>query len=400
MGVGPHTQGPLGDVRIVDVSRLVAGNLLTSVLGDLGADVIKVEEPGRGDPLRDWRVRGVSIYWKVYGRNKRSVTLNLRSAKGRELLLDLVAGAQVFVENFRPGKLESMGLSPDTLQQRNPDLIIVRISGWGQTGPYAQRPGYGTLVEAMSGFAALNGFQDRPPVLPPIPLADMVAGLYGAVGVLVALRHRERGAGRGQIIDLPLFDPLFSLLSAEAGIYRLTGTVKQRTGSRSKSSAPRNVYQTKDGRWLALSASMQVMAERLFRAMGREELVEDPRFRTNADRLAHVEELDAMVQEFIGQRTLEENLRFFEQKGVTVAPVYDISQVLEDPHFRARQVIVEIPDEEMGRVPMHNVIPHLSASPGSIRLRAPALGEHTQEVLGELGLSPQQVAALAREGVV
>lgn len=396
----PDHGGPLQDVRIVDASRLVAGNMLTCVLGDMGADVIKVEEPGRGDPLRDWRTKGVSVHWKVYGRNKRSLTLDLRKPAGRELLLRLVADAHVFVENFRPGKLEKLGLGPDVLLERNPDLIVVRISGWGQTGPYASRPGYGTLVEAMSGFAALNGFEDRPPVLPPLALADMVAGLYGAVAVLVALRYREVGSGRGQVIDLPLFDPLFSLMSAEAGIYRLTGQIKRRTGSRSNSSAPRNVYRTKDGRWLALSASMQVMAERLFRAMGREDLIEDPRFRTNADRLANVEELDRIVQDFIEQRTLAENLAFFEQAGVTVAPVYDIAQILEDPHFQERQVIVEMPDADMGTIPMHNVVPRLSASPGSLRRPAPALGEHTEEILTALGLSSDDVRRLRAEGVI
>ncbi|HEY8417136.1 MAG TPA: CoA transferase, partial [Limnochordales bacterium] len=223
---------------------------------------------------------------------------------------------------------------------------------------------------------------------------------YGAVAVLVALRYREVGSGRGQVIDLPLFDPLFSLMSAEAGIYRLTGQIKRRTGSRSNSSAPRNVYRTKDGRWLALSASMQVMAERLFRAMGREDLIEDPRFRTNADRLANVEELDRIVQDFIEQRTLAENLAFFEQAGVTVAPVYDIAQILEDPHFRERQVIVEMPDADMGTIPMHNVVPRLSASPGSLRRPAPALGEHTEEILTALGLSSDDVRRLRAEGVI
>lgn len=396
----PDLRGPLHDVRIVDVSRLVAGNLVTSVLGDLGADVIKVEEPGRGDPLRDWRVEGVSIYWKVYGRNKRSVTLDLRKDGGRRVLLQLLKDADVFVENFRPGKLEQMGLAPETLLKTNPDLIILRISGWGQTGPYADRPGYGTLVEAMSGFAALNGYEDRPPVLPPLALADMVAGLYGAVSILTALRHRELGGGTGQVIDLPLFDPLYSLMAAEAGIYKLTGRLKKRTGSRSNSSAPRNVYRTLDGRWLALSGSMQIMAERLFRAIGREDLIDDPRFRTNADRLRNVEELDAIIQDFIGQRTLDENLAFFERARVTVAPVYDIAQILADPHFKERQVIVEMPDPEMGTVPMHNVVPRLSASPGALRLPAPELGQHNEEIFTGLGLSAGDVERLRAEGAV
>ncbi|MBO8140843.1 MAG: CoA transferase [Firmicutes bacterium] len=400
MDYRPDDVGPLNDMRIVDVSRLVAGNMLTCVLGDLGADVIKVEEPGRGDPLRDWRVKGISVYWKIYGRNKRSITLNLRRPEGREILLQLLERADVFVENFRPGKLEKLGLAPEILLDRNPGLVVVRISGWGQSGPYAQRPGYGTLVEAMSGFAALNGYDDRPPVLPPLALADMVAGLYGAVAALTAVRYRDASGGKGQVIDLALFDPLFSLLSVEAGIYQLTGKVKARTGSRSNSSAPRNVYKTRDGRWLALSASMQIMAERLFRSMGREDLIEDPRFRTNADRLANVEELDAIVQSFIAQRTLAENLDFFERAGVTVAPVYDISQILKDPHFLSRQVIVEMPDKETGRFPMHNIVPRFSVSPGALRLPAPVLGEHNRQVLGALGFEAAEIDRLAREGVI
>ncbi|HEX7124230.1 MAG TPA: CoA transferase, partial [Thermodesulfobacteriota bacterium] len=363
----PDAECPLDGVRILDLSRLVAGNMLSLVLADFGAEVIKIEEPGRGDPLRDWRVKGVSVHWKVYGRNKKSVRLDLRKPAGRDILLRLVDGADVLLENFRPGTLERMGLGPEVLLGRNPKLVVVRVSGWGQDGPYAHRPGFGTLVEGMSGFAAMNGFEDRPPVLPPLSLADMVAGLYGASAVLIALRARDlRGKG-GQVIDLPLLDPLISILGPEAAIYKLTGRIKKRVGSRSNTAAPRNVYATKDGRWLAISASMQVMAERLLRAIGRADLIDDPRFRTNADRLQHADELDAIVGAKIAERTLAENLAFFEEAGVTAGPVYDVAQLLEDPHVRAREVITELPDAEMGSVPMHNIIPRLSATPGAIR---------------------------------
>ncbi len=259
----PEAKGPLHGIRVLDLSRLVAGNMLTLQLADFGAEVLKIEEPGKGDPLRDWRVQNISLHWKVYARNKKSVTLNLRAGEGRDLLLRLVAGAHVFIENFRPGTLEEMGLAPTRLHECNARLVIVRVSGWGQDGPYRNRPGFGSLVEGMSGFAAKTGYDDRPPVLPPFALADMVAGLYGVSAVLMALREVEVNGGRGQVIDLPLLDPVVSILGPEAALYKLTGKIAPRLGSRSATSSPRNVFATSDGRWIAISASIQGMAERL-----------------------------------------------------------------------------------------------------------------------------------------
>ena len=391
---------PLDGVRILDLSRVVAGNALTLALADFGADVIKIETPGRGDDLRNWRVKGVSTFWKVYARNKRSVTLNLREPEGRRLLVDLVARAHVLVENFRPGVLEDMGLGPDRLHAANPDLVLVRVSGWGQTGPYRDRPGFGSLVEAMSGFAATNGFADRPPVLPPLALADMVAGLYGAMAVLVALRAVEVGGGQGQVIDLPLFDPIFSILGPMAANYRLTGEVDRRLGSRTAITAPRNVYRTADGGFVALSASTQGMTERLLDAIGRGELIDDPRFRTNADRVANVAALDEVIGGWIGARSMDENLAFFEAAGVTVGPVCDIADLVDHPLITERGLLVDLPDAEMGTIPMHSVVPRLSATPGAIRRPAPALGEHTREVRGELGLDDADLDRLARAGLI
>ena len=280
----PNAAAPLDGIRVVDLSRLVAGNMLSLQLADQGAEVIKIEDPRTGDPLRAWRVKGLSLHWKVYARNKKSLALNLRPQAGRDALLDLLAQSHVLIENYRPGTLEEMGLGPDVLHARNPKLIIVRITGFGQDGPYRDRPGFGTLVEAMSGFASKNGFGDRPPVLPPLALADMVAGLYGAYAVMIALRVAEHG-GKGQVIDLPLLDPIISILGPEAASYRVSGEKPQRTGSRSLTTSPRNVYATKDGRYIAISASIQAMAERVFRAIGKPEMIEDPRFRTNTDRV-------------------------------------------------------------------------------------------------------------------
>jgi len=390
-------KGPLEGVRVLDLSRLVAGNMLSLQLGDLGAEVIKVEPP-RGDPLRDWREDGEPMFWKTYARNKRSLVLDLRVAEAREALLRLVAGADVMIENYRPGTLEEMGLDPDVLSGRNPDLILVRISGFGQTGPYAELPGFGTLVEAMSGFAARTGFPDREPVLPPLALADMIAGLYGSNAVVTALFARMRGTARGQVIDVSLLEAIFSILGPEAAIYRHTGAVKDRVGSASNTSAPRNVYRCADGKYVALSASMQSMAKRVFAVIGRPEMIEEERFRTNSARVKPQNRaaIDAAVGSWFAARTREEALRIMRENEVTVGPVYNIDDAVEDPHFRAREIIVEAQDKDLGAIPMHNIVPRLSATPGVWRRPAPALGEHTDEILKEAGYDTAGIAALRK----
>jgi crotonobetainyl-CoA:carnitine CoA-transferase CaiB-like acyl-CoA transferase len=394
-----NASAPLDGIRVVDLSRLVAGNMVSLQLADQGAEVVKIEDPRVGDPLRAWRVKGLSLHWKVYARNKKSLAINLRPQAGRDALMELVARSQVLIENYRPGTLEEMGFGPDVLHVRNPGLIIVRITGFGQDGPYRDRPGFGSLVEGMSGFASKNGYADRPPVLPPLALADMVAGLYGAYAVMIALREVERG-GKGQVIDLPLLDPIISILGPDAAIYRTTGEKPQRTGSRSLTTSPRNVYGTKDGRFIAISASIQVMAERLFRAIGRADMIDDPRFRTNTDRVRNIDECDGAVAAFIAARTLDENMAIFQAAEVTASPVYEIDQLMDDEHIQARGVLVEAPDDEMGSVLMHNVIPRLSGTPGRIRRPAPTLGQHTREMLVAIGYSAEQIAALATDGVI
>ncbi|WGW11470.1 CoA transferase [Saxibacter everestensis] len=376
--------GPLAGVRVLDLSRLVAGNQLTMLLGDFGAEVIKVEQPGRGDTLRNWTVKDSEIFWKVYARNKRSIALDLKNEQARQLLLRLVQVADVLVESFRPGTLERLGLAPATLLERNPKLIVTRISGWGQTGSMSTEPGFGTLIEAMSGLAAMNGFADREPVLPPGALADMISGTYGAFSVLAALRHVEAG-GPGQVIDLSLFEPLFSVLGPQAAAYQLTGKVPERTGSRSTSSAPRNVYQAADGQWLALSGSTQTMAERIFRTIGRPELIDDPRFGNNAARLRHVGELDAILGDYFGAHTLEVNLARMRAAGVTVAPVMDIAGLMQTEYFRTRDVVTNGPDADgTNSVPMQAVVPRMGGTPGGIRAPAPALGQHNKDIVTEL----------------
>ena len=395
----PRAGGTLAGVRVLDLSRLIAGNMLTQVLGDFGAEVIKVEPPA-GDTLRAWQTNGVQTNWKLYARNKKSLGLELRKPEARELLARLVPTAALFVESFRPGTLENMGFAPETLFERNPKLVVVRISGWGQDGPYCRRPGFGTLVEGMSGFASFNGFADREPVLPPMYLADTVAGLYGAAAAMIALREVENNGGRGQVIDLPLLDPMLAVLGPQAANYRLTGKVKPRTGSRSTNAGPRNVYRCKDGLYVCLSSSTQKMAERLFRSIGRADLINDLRYRTNAERVKHAEQLDAIIGDFITQRTQAENVAFFEQAEVTIGPIYDIRQILEDPHVRARELVADYPDSDMGAFPMHHVVPRLSGTPGSIRTHAPRLGEHNRALLAELGVDDAGYARLVAGGAV
>jgi len=395
----PQADGTLNNVRVLDLSRLVAGNTLTQVLGDFGAEVIKVEPPA-GDTLRAWQTRGVQTNWKIYARNKKSLCMELRKPEARDLLLRLVPSAHVLVESFRPGTLEQMGLGPDRLMEANPKLVIVRISGFGQDGPYRRRPGFGTLVEGMSGFASFNGFADREPVLPPMYLADTIAGLYGSTAFMIALREVEHNGGRGQVIDLPLLDPLFAVLGPQAANYRLTGRVKPRTGSRSTNAGPRNVYRCKDGRYVCLSASTQKMAERVFASIGRADLIDDPRYSTNAARVQHAADLDAIIGAFVAERTQSENVAFFEHAEVTIGPIYDISQILEDPHVVERELVADYPDHDMDAFPMHHVVPRLSGTPASIRTPAPQLGEHNRILLSELGIDDSAYDALVAAGAV
>ena len=370
---------PLEGIRVLDLSRLMAGNMLTLQLADFGADVIKVESE-HGDTLRDWKNGGKSIWWKVYARNKRSICLDLKKSSDVNQLLALVPDAQVLVESFKSGGLESYGLSPDVLHRANPKLVIVRISGWGQTGPYAARPGFGTLVEAFSGFAEKNGFPDKPPALPNLGLADMIAGLSGAFATLAAVREVEVNGGLGQVVDLSLLEPMLGILGPDAGIFQHTGQLPRRLGNRAEVAAPRNAYLCSDGHWMVMSGSTQRMAQRILRAVGAPELVDDPRFANNAARLANIDALDDVIGGFVRQHTLEENLAHFGARDVTVGPVLNVDQLLQDPHVKQREVLVDVPDAELGSVVMHSVFPRLSRTPGRIRTPAPGLGEHQNSI--------------------
>ena len=394
----PDHSGPLDGIRIVDMTRLAAGNMVSHLLADFGAEVIKIERPGVGDDLR--RFGDEEVWWKEYARSKKSFTLNFRSEEGETLLWELLEQSDMLIENFVPGTLEKWGLGPDALFERNPDLIIVRVSGWGQTGPYAQKPGFGTLIEAMTGFAAMTGFDDRPPLLPPMALADMVAGTAGFGAAVVALLARERGKARGQVIDLSLFEPLFSVIGPWVANYKINGTVPIREGNRTKVAAPRNVYLCSDGKYLALSASMQSMWEKVAHSIGRPELIEDPRYKTSKDRVDNIISLDEIVGGYIASKTLAENLAYFEEMGITVGPICDPSDLIDDAFIRGRAVIEDFPDEKHGTVPLHSVYPRLSETPGAIRSPAPALGEHTGEILELLGRSAEDQRKLREGGII
>ncbi|OLC12141.1 MAG: hypothetical protein AUH29_17285 [Candidatus Rokubacteria bacterium 13_1_40CM_69_27] len=390
----------LQGLRVIDCSRLIAGGVLSTVLADHGADVIKVENPRGGDPLRTWLKERGQLWWKVYARGKRSITLNLAVPHGQQLLKTLVTGADVLIENFRPGTFEKWGLGWDALAAANPRLIFARVSGWGQDGPYRDRPGFGTMVEAMSGFAATTGPADGPPTLPSFPMADMVAALAGVSAVLAALRHRDQISGRGQVIDISLYEPLLAVLGPAAAEYAQDRTVHTRHGNQSGNASPRGTYRTGDGKWVALSASTPASADALFKGLGLGHLLGDPRFATNDARVRHNDLVDAALSEAIGRRTLDEMLHLFETIDLTASPVYDIADITKDPHVIARGILVDVPDPELGSVRMVAPTPRLGDTPAAITWAGPPLGAHNREVYGGLGLSDADLDALQREGVI
>lgn len=391
---------PLHGIRVLDLSRMIAGGVAGMLLADFGADVVKVEQPGSGDPLRHWTTEGEPFWWHVYARNKRFITLNLKAPEGRELLRKLLPQFDVVTESFVPGTLERMGLGWDVLREWHPKLILVRISGWGQSGPSSQRPGFGTLVEAASGFAAMNGEPDGAPIVPAFPLADMTSALYAVNAMMFALYHRDVHGGGGQVVDVSLFESLFSLLGPLAAEYQALGRLRERNGSRSRNAGPRGCYRTKDGRYIAVSGSTPKMAERFLEAYGLGHLLEDQRFQTNEARVTHSDDLDEAVGDAVAALTLEENLCIIEQHALTAVAVQTIADIARDPHWAARQLLVDVRNGA-GNIRMHNVVPRLSETPGAIRRAGGKLGEDNDAIYGsELGLSPEELASLRQAGVI
>jgi crotonobetainyl-CoA:carnitine CoA-transferase CaiB-like acyl-CoA transferase len=395
------TDGALTGLRVIDASTLLAGPMIASYLGDFGADVIKVEHP-RGDALRSfgWQRDGVSIWWKTASRNKRACTLNLSTPEGQELLLELVDDADVLIENFRAGTMERWNLGYERLVERNPGLVMVRTTGFGHTGPYRERPGFGTLAEAMSGVAWVLGERDGPPIVPPFAMADGVAALFGSVATLAALRHRDR-TGAGQWIDLSLLEPLFAFLGPQVTAYDQTGAVEHRDGSRAYFSAPRNAYRTADDRWVAISTSAQSAADRLFVAIGRADLVREGRFDSTQKRIRHADEVDALISEWVAERPLDEVLRIWDEHAVAGAPIYNVVDILADEQVKAREMLIEVDDDELGPLRMHGVFPRLSETPGSVRHAGRPLGADNGTIFGDgLGRSAAQLERLRQAGVI
>ena len=395
--------GPLEGVRVLDVSTIIAGPLASQILGDFGADVIKIEHPSVGDGLRShgYAKDGIPLWWKMMARNKRTVGLYLGDPEGASIFLDLAATADVVIENFRPGRLEGWGLGYETLREANPGLILARITGFGQIGPYRDRPGFGTLAEAMSGFAEITGQPDGPPTLPPFGLADSIAAMAAVSAVTMALFHREVGNGRGQVIDLDILAPLVAALGPQPTWFDQLGFIQRRIGNGSVNNAPRNTYLTRDQRWVAVSTSATSVAERVLTLVGHPEVIDEPWFRTGRGRAEHAAELDDHVGEWILARDRDEVIAAFTEADAAVAPVYDVSELMADIHVRETDMITEVADEDLGRIKMQNVLFGMSETPGSIRWTGRRLGADTDAVLGgELGISNERLAALRDRGVV
>ncbi len=392
---------PLRGLRVLDLATIYAGPLAAMMLGDFGAEVIKVEHP-RGDPMRTHGESkdGHGLWWKVVSRNKLAITLNLSAALGQNLFRQLAADADVVIENFRPGVMERWGLGYAELSVTNPKLVMLRVTGFGQDGPYAGRPGFGTLAESMSGFAYITGQPGGPPTLPPFGLADGVAGMAGASAVLMALRERDLVSGLGQEIDLAITEPILTLLGAQPTIYDQLGVIQERIGNRSVNSAPRNTYLTRNGEWVAISTSATTVAERVLELVGHPELTREPWFSSNLERGKRADLLDELVGGWIAQRDTEDVIRAFEAAGAAVAPVYNVAQLMEDPQYVARRAVTTIADEDLGPLKMQNLMFRMSRTPGAIKWAGKRLGQDNAEVYARLGIGQERLGDLRVEGVI
>lgn len=397
------TQGPLSGLRVVEMGSLIAGPFCGQILGDFGAEVIKIEDPGKGDPMRQWGrtlPQGLSPWWPVIARNKKSVTLDLRKPEGQQIAKDLIAKADILVENFRPGALEKWGMGYDALSTANPGLVMARVSGFGQTGPMAHRAGYALVGEAMGGLRHVTGEPDRPPARAGISIGDSLAGIHAALGVLMAIHARHR-TGRGQVVDAAIYESVLAVMENLVTEYALTGYVRERSGSILPGIAPSNAYPTKGGETVVIGANQDTLFARLAEAMGRPELAKDPRYATHAARGERQAELDALIADWTSTRATDEVLALMDRHGIAAGRVFRAPDMLEDPQFAAREDIIELPHPVFGAVKMQNVFPKMSATPGEVRWAGPALGEHTEEVLAEVaGLSAERIARLRAERVI
>jgi crotonobetainyl-CoA:carnitine CoA-transferase CaiB-like acyl-CoA transferase len=393
----------LQGVKVLDLSNLIAGPGISTILADFGADVIKVEHPEIGDYIRNWghKKNGVPLAWKSHARGKKLLSINLNSTKGQQIVRQIAAGVDVLIESYRPGKMEEWGLDYETLAAENPGLILIRITGWGQTGPYKDRPGFGTLAEAFSGFAHITGQKDGPPTLPSFALGDGVASLTGAYSVMMALYHRDVHGKTGQVIDLSIFESLFSVLGPQAIEYDQLGRIQNRFGNRSPRGVPRNAYKTSDDHWVAISASASDMAFRLFKAIGRDDMIENPRYADQQQRLANGDEVDGIVAEWIKSHPLDFVMQQLEAFEVPIAPVYDIGQIMNDPQYQERKAIIKMEDEDLGPMRMTNIPAKFSKTPGRIRHTGRMdIGHDTVEILKSLGMNDREIRQLEQQKII
>jgi crotonobetainyl-CoA:carnitine CoA-transferase CaiB-like acyl-CoA transferase len=392
---------PLAGLRVLDVATLFAGPLAATFLGDFGAEVIKVEHP-KGDPVRGHghSKNGAGLWAKMINRNKRMLTLDLSRPEAQNILCELATRSDVLIENFRPGTLERWNIGPEQLRAKNPKLVVLRMTAFGQFGPYSRRPGFGTIAESLSGFAAITGQADGPPTLPPFGLADGIAGLAGTIATMFALYARDAQGGTGQVIDVAIIEPILTILGAQISVYDQLGIVQQRTGNRSANNAPRNTYRTRDDKWVAISTSSQSIAERVLRLVGHPEVIAEPWFATGTQRAEHTDELDEYVSSWIVERSLDEVVRAFEAAEAAVAPIYDASDVVSDPQYAALESIITVPDAELGPLKMQNVLFRMLGTPGRVRWSGRRIGQDTDEILSEIGIAPEQVAVLRASGIV
>jgi succinyl-CoA--D-citramalate CoA-transferase len=399
---GSHS--PLEGVRVVEMGSLLAGPFCGQLLADFGAEVIKVEPPGKGDPMREWgrhRKNGHTLWWPIIARNKKSVTLNLREREGQELARELISGADVVVENFRPGTMERWGLGYEDLSETNPGLVMVRVSGYGQTGPYRERAGFGAIGESMGGIRHVTGFPDRPPPRVGVSLGDSLAATFGAFGAVTALYNREARNGEGQVVDVGIYEAVLALMESTIPEYALAGHVRGRTGAILPFVAPSNTYPTRDDDYVVIGANADTVFARFAEATGHPEWAEDERYATHNARGENQEELDSMISGWTKEHTVDEVLEVLKEAGVPASKVFTAEDMVEDPHYAARENVVTVQDPEIGPFPMQNVVPRLIETPGKVRWTGPALGQHNDEVYGEvLGLSEEEREALRERGVI
>ena len=393
---------PLEGVKVVELGTLIAGPFCARLLAEFGAEVIKIEPPGVGDPLRKWRTlyKGTSLWWRVQARNKKSVTLDLKRAEAQEIVRKLVVGADVVVENFRPGTLEKWNLGWGELSAINPGLIMVRLSGFGQTGPYRDRPGFGAIGESMGGLRYVTGFPDRAPVRVGVSIGDSIAALHGVIGALMALRHREVNGGRGQFVDVALYEAVFNMMESVLPEYDLFGLVRERTGASLPGIVPSNTYVTRDGKYVVIGANADSIFKRMMKAIGRADLADDPALAHNDGRVARTEEIEKVIADWVGAHELDHVLQVLEAADVPSGKIYDIADIAADPHYAARGMIGEHRLDDGQSLKLPGIVPKLSGTPAETRWLGPALGEHTEEVLGTLGYTPEEMRSLRHQGVI